>query len=149
MVTYCPLPPRVSTWIGTCVALGAADAPGAGEALVPPAGAWGAQPGASSSARVAASLAERIGAYYGKGERNDLETEREEQVERVDRAVEQQRDQRRRQPEAERPLERARAPGFAQHPAQDDRERCREGHDGDDTAIGCESYRKRVGIERD
>src|ERR1700733_13244650 len=97
MVTYCPLPPRVSTWIGTCVALGAADAPGAGEALVPPAGAWGAQPGASSSARVAASLAERIGAYYGKGERNDLETEREEQVERVDRAVEQQRDQRRRQ----------------------------------------------------
>src|SRR4030081_636394 len=102
MVTYCPPPPRVSTWIGTWVGVACATAAGRGDGLAaePLGGACGAQPAASST-RTARVLAERIGAYYGESERNDLEAEREEQTERVDPDVDEERDERRGQPEDE------------------------------------------------
>ena len=83
------MPPRVSTWIGIGVALAVAagEAAGAGEAE-PGGGGWGVQP--ASSARPTSNLTERIGAYYGECQRNDLEPEREEQADRIDPAVDQQ-----------------------------------------------------------
>src|SRR5665213_2612317 len=149
MVTYLPPPPCVSTRIGTAVAVAAADgaAEGAGEAD-PPAAAWGAHPAAASTT-AASELAERIGPYYGEGERNDLEAERKEQAQRVDRGVAEQGRQRRREPQRQHPLGRRRTPRGAQHAEKHDRERNGQGHDGHDTALGCEGNRKRMRIEGD
>src|SRR6202035_1191379 len=148
MVTYCPLPPRVSTWIGTGVALalepGRAEA--AGDAPVAPPEPCGAQPAATSTSP-RTGLTERIGAYYGKRERNDLEAQREEHADGVDPAVDQQGDQGGGQAEAERPRERGRPARAAEHRPQHDRERERQGHERDDTPRGCESYRERVRVE--
>src|SRR5665213_1878647 len=145
MVTYLPPPPCVSTRIGTAVAVAAAE--GAGEAD-PPAEAWGAHPAAASTT-AASELAERIGPYYGEGERNDLEAERKEQAQRVDRGVAEQGRQRRREPQRQHPLGRRRTPRGAQHAEKHDRERNGQGHDGHDTALGCEGNRKRMRIEGD
>src|ERR1700735_5514622 len=100
MRTYSPFPPLVSTWIGTRVRV-AAGAGARGDGDDP---AWGCppqpasaspSPSTGSAAARAGRLLERIGPDDRERERHPLEPERKEQDDRVDPAVDQERDERR------------------------------------------------------